>query len=129
MIPLQGFPNSPSWTQGFFRPANEVSVGRAELTESSSRLEPFLNAAERALDFLAVTLAVYSAYALYRILGAGRQAQYPAPAVLLGGAAFAVLFVILLERRGGYRIGHSLLAVREGDRIFRVTLGGFLLTL
>jgi exopolysaccharide biosynthesis polyprenyl glycosylphosphotransferase len=129
MIPLQGFPTSPSWTQGFFRPASEVSVGRAEVTESGSRLEPFLNAAERALDFLAVTLAVCSAYALYRLLGAGRQAQYPASAVLLGGAAFAALFVVLLERRGGYHIGHSLLAVRETERILRVTLESFLLTL
>src|ERR1035438_4268721 len=84
MIPLEGFPTSPSWTQGFFRPAPEASVGRAEVSESSSRLEPFLNAAEKALDFLAVTLAVYSAYALYRVLGAGQQAQYPASAVLLG---------------------------------------------
>jgi exopolysaccharide biosynthesis polyprenyl glycosylphosphotransferase len=129
MIPLQGFPTSPSWTQGFFRPASEASVGRAEVSESSSRLEPFLNAAERALDFLAVTLAVYSAYALYRLLGAGRQAKYPASVVLLGAAAFAALFVILLERRGGYRIGHSLLAVRETERILRVTLESFLLTL
>jgi exopolysaccharide biosynthesis polyprenyl glycosylphosphotransferase len=127
MIPLQGFPTSSSWTQGFFRPAPEVSVGQAEATESGSRLEPFLNAAERALDLLAVTLAVYSAYALYRVLGAGRQAQYPASAVLLGGASFAVLFVILLERRGGYRIGHSLLAVRETEQILRVTLESFLL--
>ena len=59
----------------------------------------------------------------------GRQAQYPASAVLLGAAAFAVLFVILLERRGGYRIGHSLLAVRETERILRVTMESFLLAL
>ena len=49
--------------------------------------------------------------------------------MLLGGAAFAVLFVILLERRGGYRIGHSLLAVRETERILRVTMESFLLAL
>ena len=129
MIPLQGFPTSPSWTQDLFPPEPEVSVGNAEAADAGSRLEPFLNAAERALDFLAVTLAVYSAYALYRLLGAGRQAQYPPSAVLLGAAAFAALFVVLLERRGGYRIGHSLLAVRETERILRVTLESFLLTL
>ena len=129
MIPLQGFPTSLSWTQGFFRPASPVSVGSAEVAESGSRLEPFLNAAEKTLDFLAVTLAVYSAYALYRVLGAGQQAQYPASAVLLGAAAFAVLFVILLERQGGYRTYHSLLAVRETERILRITLESFLLTL
>jgi len=129
MIPLQGFPTSPTWTQGFFRPASQVSVGHAEVAEPRSWLEPFLNAAERALDFLAVTLAVCSAYALYRVLGAGQQAQYPASAVLLGASAFAVLFVVLLEWRGCYRIGHSLLAVRETERILRVTLESFLLTL
>ena len=129
MLPLQGFPTSPSWTQDFFHPAPEVSLGHTEAIESGSRLEPFLNVAERTLDFLAVTSAVYAAYILYRLLGAGRQAQYPASAVLIGGAAFAVLFVVLLERRGGYRIGHGLLAVRETERILRVTMESFLLTL
>ncbi len=129
MIPLQGFPSSSPWTQDLFPPAAQSSATSADFAESEVRLEPLLNAAERALDFLAVTLAVYSAYALYRLLGAGQQAQYPASAVLLGAAAFAVLFVILLERRGGYRTCQSLLAVRETERILRVTLESLLLTL
>ncbi len=37
--------------------------------------------------------------------------------------------MILLERHGGYRTYHSLLAVRETERILRVTLESFLLTL
>jgi hypothetical protein len=70
MIPLQGFPASPSWTQGFYEPAPEASTDRVEIAEPiSTRLEPCLNAAEKVLDFLAVTLAVWSAYALYRFLG------------------------------------------------------------
>ncbi len=129
MLPLQGFPSSPSWTQDLFSTAPLASGGRADFTESDVRLEPFLNAAERVLDFLAVTLAVYSAYALYRVLGVGQQARYPASAVLLGAAAFAVLFVILLERHGGYRTCQSLLAVRETERILRVTLESVLLAL
>ncbi len=129
MIPLQGFPASPPWTQGSYRPTPQVSVASAEVIESGSLLEPFLNAAERAFDFLAVTLAVCSAYALYRVLGAGQQARYPASAVMLGAASFAVMFVILLERQGGYRTYHSLLAVRETERILRVTLESFLLAL
>jgi exopolysaccharide biosynthesis polyprenyl glycosylphosphotransferase len=129
MIPLQGFPTSPSWTEGLFPSPSEVSVGRAEAADARSLLEPVLNAAERALDCLAVTMAVCSAYALYRVLGAGQQARYPASAVLLGAAAFAVLFVILLERHGSYGTYHSLLAVRETERILRVTLESFLLAL
>ncbi len=128
MIPLEGFPASSSWTAGFSpRPAQVA--GSADFTESSVRLEPLLNAAERALDFLAVTLAVYSAYALYRALGAGQQVQYPMSAVLLGAVAFGVLFVVLLERHGGYRTCQSLLAVRETERILRVSLESLLLTL
>ena len=129
MIPLEGFPTSPSWTQGFYPPPSLVSVESADVVQSGSRLEPLFNAAERALDILAVTLAVYSAYALYRLIGAGRQAQYPVADVLLGAAAFGVLFVILLERHGGYRTCHSLLAVRETERILRVTLESLLFLL
>ncbi|MGB8768871.1 MAG: sugar transferase [Candidatus Korobacteraceae bacterium] len=129
MIPLQGFPTTPSWAQGFFRPASQVNVVSAEVAEPGSRIEPFLNVAERALDFLAVTVAVYSAYAFYRVLGAGQQARYPVTTVLLGAAAFAILFVILLERHDGYRTYHSLLAVRETERVLRVTLESLLLTL
>jgi Bacterial sugar transferase/CoA-binding domain len=129
MIPLEGFPSGPSWTQDFFRPATQVNNNNnAEIAAFGSRLEPLLNATERALDFLAVTLAVYFAYGLYCILGAG-QARYPVSAVLLGAVSFAALFVILLERHGGYRTCHSLLAVRETERILRVTLESFLLTL
>jgi exopolysaccharide biosynthesis polyprenyl glycosylphosphotransferase len=129
MIPFQGFPTSPSWTDGFFPSASEVSVISAEAADSRSLLEPLLSAGERVLDFLAAALAVCSACALYRVLGAGHQARYPASAVLLGAAVFAVLFVILLERQGGYGTYHSLLAVRETERILRVTLESLLLTL
>src|ERR1035441_2725025 len=106
MIPLQGFPTSPSWTQGFFRPASPVSVGSAEVAESGSRLEPFLNAAEKALDFLAVPLSFYSVFFFVGVEGVGDLPQSEASAVLLGAAAFTVLFVILLERQGGYRTYH-----------------------
>ena len=66
---------------------------------------------------------------LYRISGAGQQARYSGSTVLLGAAAFAVLFVILLERHGGYRTCQSLLAVRETERVMRVTLESFFITL
>ena len=88
-----------------------------------------LNFAERSVDMVAIVAAVYSAYGLYRMLGNGSQMQYPPSAILLSAAAFALLFVILLERRGGYRADVSLLAVRDTERILRVTLESFLLAL
>jgi len=87
------------------------------------------NAAERCVDVAAIIAAIYCACALYRLLGLGSQVQYQASTVLLSAAAFAVLFVILLERRGGYRPDVSLLAVRETERILRVTIESSLLAL
>src|SRR5271166_6091553 len=87
------------------------------------------NAAERCVDVAAIIAAVYCACALYRLLGLGSQMQYQASTVLLSAGAFAVLFVILMERRGGYRPDVSLLAVRETERILRVTIESFLLAL
>src|SRR5271166_912393 len=92
-------------------------------------LSALFNAAERCVDVAAIIAAVYCACALYRLLGLGSQVQYQASTVLLSAAAFAVLFVILLERRGGYRPDVSLLAVRETERILRVTIESSLLAL
>ncbi len=101
----------------------------ANTAESENLLGAFLNAAERCLDVVAIITAVYCAYALYRLLGTGSQVQYPASAVLLSAAAFALLFVILLERHGGYRSYVTLLAVRDTERVLRVTVESFLLAL
>ena len=49
--------------------------------------------------------------------------------MLLSATAFALLFVILLERHGGYRPYVSLLAVRDTERVLRVTVESFLLAL
>jgi FlaA1/EpsC-like NDP-sugar epimerase len=92
-------------------------------------LGTFLNAAERCVDMVAIIVAVYCASALYRLLRMGSQVQYQASTMLPSAAAFALLFVILLERRGGYRPYVSLLAVRETERILRVTIESFLLAL
>lgn len=96
---------------------------------SANPFQLLLNAGERCVDLVAIAAAIYCAYGLYRLLGAGSQAQYPPSAVVLSAAAFALLFVILLERHGGYRPYVSLLAVRETERILRVTIESFLLAL
>ena len=90
-------------------------------------LGAFLSAAERAIDGAAIVAGVYGAYALYCLLGLGSQVRYSASTVMLYGAGFALLFVLLLERHGGYRPYVGLLAVRDTERILRVTVESFLL--
>jgi len=102
---------------------------RTGAVASANLLRFLLNAAERSVDMVAIVAAVYCACGLYRLLGAGSQLQYPPSALLLLAAAFALLFVILLERHGGYRPYVSLLAVRDTERILRVTVESFLLAL
>ncbi len=113
-----------------FLPAGRISVRPHSETVAWGNLPGIiLSATERCVDVLAIVAAVYCAYALYRLAGAGNQANYPASAVLLSAAAFALLFVILLERHGGYRPYVSLLAVRDTERVLRVTVESFLLAL
>src|SRR5271165_6222209 len=100
---------------------------RTGAVASANLLRFLLNAAERSVDMVAIVAAVYCACGLYRLLGAGSQLQYPPSALLLLAAAFALLFVILLERHGGYRSYVSLLAVRDTERVLRVTVESFLL--
>ncbi len=102
---------------------------KSDAVASASLFRFLLNAAERCVDALAIIAAVYCAYALYRLLGAGNQVQYPASSVLFCASGFALLFIILLERHGGYRSYVGLLAVRDTERILRVTVESFLLAL
>jgi len=89
----------------------------------------FFSVAERCVDMVAITAAVYCAYGIYQMSGLGSRIDYPASEVLLAGAGFALLFIILLERRGGYRPYVSLLGVRDTERVLRVTLESFLIAL
>ena len=93
----------------------------------TSHLASLCTAAEKLLDFIAVLGGVYVADALYQILKPQRAAAYAAGTVYFWAAAFALLFVFLLERHGGYRPSMSLLGIRETERILRVTLHGLLL--
>jgi exopolysaccharide biosynthesis polyprenyl glycosylphosphotransferase len=88
-----------------------------------------LSSAERGLDFVAVIAAVYTAYLFSRPLRASAPLQYAPSKVLFGAAGFALLFVFLLERHDAYRPWVSLLAIRETERVLRVTLQAFLLAL
>ena len=119
----------PHWAISFLRQQLSAAAHSEIVSVRKSARRPSSTPLNGALTSLAIIAAVYCAYALYRLLGAGSQVQYPASAVLLSAASFALLFVILLERHGGYRPYVSLLAVRETERVLRVTLESFLLAL
>ena len=123
------FPSPASAALGDFLASTTVSARQSETVEARKLLGVLLNAAERCVDFLAVISAVYCAYFLYLLSGAGSQVRYPASDVLLPAAGFAFLYVILLERRGGYRPYVSLLGIRDTERVLRVTLDSCLLGL
>jgi exopolysaccharide biosynthesis polyprenyl glycosylphosphotransferase len=58
-----------------------------------------------------------------------RAAACAPSTVFLCAAGLALLFVFLLDRYGGYRPSLSLLAIRETERVLRVTLQAFLIAL
>ncbi len=120
----------PSSALGDFLASAAISGrSRSETFRSGDLLAVLLNGVERGVDILAIITAVYCAYGLYRLTGAGSRVQYPLSAVLLAASFFALLFVILLERHGGYRPYVSLLAIRDTERVLRVTVESFLLAL
>lgn len=92
-------------------------------------MEIVLGWLERLGDTATVTLAATGSYYLYRVAGAGHPVAYHPQSLLACSAAFAVLVVLLLEKHGDYRPYISLLAVRETERLLRVTAEGVFLTL
>jgi len=102
------------------------------LPDSARRTLPLtslLAASEKVLDLAAVLGAVQVADILYRALEPVRAAACAPSTVFLCATGFALLFVFLLDRYGGYRSSLSLLAIRETERILRVTLQAFLIAL
>jgi hypothetical protein len=70
-----------------------------------------LAVAEKFLDFMAVFLALYAADALQKLLKPAKPPLCDPSRMAASSAAFAVLFVFLLERHGAYRGCVSLLAI------------------
>lgn len=91
------------------------------------QLAAVLPVAEKLLDFLTVVGAVYLSLGVYRAVESRRAVSYSGPSGLLSVISFALLFVFLLERYGGYGPSVSLLSIRETERILRVTLQAFLI--
>ncbi len=119
---------NPSCSESAFRSAASVSGALTSGSQVASRLDAFMGFAERCLDFLTIAAAVGCCYGLHLAI-TGSWARYSRSEVLLSAAAYALVFVALLERHGGYRRYVSLLGVRETEQVLRVTVESSLLAL
>ena len=95
----------------------------------SPRFDQLTTAAEVIGDFLAAAAGVIGAYTTYRVLGLGKAVLYPFPLVIWAASAFALLFVIMLDREGVYRRGSGMLRISESERTLRVSAQTFLMLL
>ncbi len=88
-----------------------------------------LASGEKLFDAIAIVAAIYVADGLSGALKPQPTDWRNSATLSLCASACAVLFVFLLERHGGYRPCLSLLAIRETERVLRVTLQTFSLVL
>jgi len=88
-----------------------------------------LASGEKLFDVGAVVAGIYLARALHRALRPHPVRSYNPSTAFLFAAGLAFLFVVLLERRGGYRPYLSLLAIRDTERVLHATLQTFSLAL
>src|ERR1700728_5162601 len=97
---------------------------------SAARFQSHLTKLEALADFVTVIGAVMSGYAVYYLLGLGKQVHYARSVVLGVSATFAVVIFLMLDRAGAYSRGTSLLRVRETEHVLRVAMQslGFILT-
>src|SRR5271165_5851084 len=102
------------------------TVGRSQRETTLRGFETAVGAIERAMDFCAVALAVGAASYWVQVASG---AHYPQERVFVCAASLGVLMVLLLDKHGDYRPCLSLLAVRETERLLRVTITGFLMAL
>ena len=103
------------------------SVRTSSATEVLHRFEVAAGLLERAMDFCAVAVAVLLACRIDVAWRGPFGTHYSNQAVTVAASGFGMLMVLLLESSGDYRPCLSLLAVRETERLLRVTLAGFLL--
>ncbi len=82
---------------------------------------------ERAMDLAAALAAVEASYWICVVWQPNRAAHYANQSILTCAVGFALLIVLLLEKHGDYQPWLSLLAVRETERLLRVTISGVLL--
>jgi exopolysaccharide biosynthesis polyprenyl glycosylphosphotransferase len=128
MASLQTTPGTAEPLSDFFARAARPEARTVEGAALFQQMGFCLRVLEQVADVLAVVAAVYCGNEFYLRLGWG-QAHYRRLDVVMCGAGFGLLFVILLERHGAYRASVSLLAIRETERVLRATLEGLLVAL
>jgi exopolysaccharide biosynthesis polyprenyl glycosylphosphotransferase len=101
--------------------ADAQGIGDAKRT-----FEATVSILERLADAIAVVLGVIVARAIYETLHLGKQIRYPIHLVALTATFFALVFVYMMDWEGGYQRGHSLLRIRETERILRAAVKTFL---
>jgi exopolysaccharide biosynthesis polyprenyl glycosylphosphotransferase len=104
-----------------------ATAGVDAAADGTRRAEFAISLVERVLDFMAVLAAVWLACWSQALWHEGTRLDYSKGAMLATTAGFAVLIVLLLDKHGDYRPCLSLLAVRETERVLRVTIIGFAL--
>jgi exopolysaccharide biosynthesis polyprenyl glycosylphosphotransferase len=82
-------------------------------------------ACEVIADLWTVTLAVVFAYSIYSASPFGKHIHYPGKTILTVAVAFGLVMVLMLDRAGAYRVGNSLLRVRETEHVLRVSVESF----
>lgn len=111
------------------RTATSTQFAHVAFADWGSYVVRCLASGERLFDATAVALAIYTSDAINVVLRRQRPPWQSFPDRLFYASGFALLFVFLLDRHGGYRLCLSLLRIRETERVLRVTLQTFLIGL
>jgi exopolysaccharide biosynthesis polyprenyl glycosylphosphotransferase len=106
-----------------------VDASQFIATDSNRWSSYVLATFEKLLDLSTVVTAVFVADAAYSRIAPDGTAPYATSTMWICASTFALLFVFLFDRHGGYRPCVSLLAIRETERILRVTLQAFAIAL
>jgi exopolysaccharide biosynthesis polyprenyl glycosylphosphotransferase len=102
-------------------------VQSGERRTTATRFRRLIVVGEVTADLLTIMLAVIMGYVIYESFAVGKHIYYPLGAVLAVALVFAIVVVLMLDRVGAYRMGNSLLRVRETEQVLRVSAEAFLL--
>lgn len=109
-----------------FSDSYSLAAGKRSILDSYQWLLTFI---EMVADGVAVAGAVFSSYAVYRLLALGTQARYSLDGVWIAALGVALLYVVLLDREGAYKQAISLLRIKETESSLRVAVQVFLMIL
>ncbi|WP_212733106.1 sugar transferase [Terriglobus roseus] len=92
---------------------------------SRQRFVSAMTLVEVLVDLTTIAFAVLFSYWLYQKLHIGKTVQYRLEELIIATVAFAVMYVVLLDRDGAYAPASSLLGIRETERVLRVSVMAF----